>query len=1252
MEWDMRQRTRFTWIVGAAAAMLLAWLVAPMASAQAACESGNPQVFTFEGSERCFQVPAGVTRIRVVAVGAPGGSGGKGARATTMVDVTPGETLYVNVGGSASGRTGGYNGGGTAGTNNSDGAASGGGGASDVRRCSQATCPLSANDTRLVVAAGGGGRGGDAPAWWGTGGGGGGAAGQAGGTPDGMSGKGGQPGTGSAGGSGGGAGATGAAGSSGSLGQGGNGANGTEGSAGGGGGGGLYGGGGGGSAFQAGGGGGAGGSSFAPGGTVEPDTTGTPSVTISFYEGTPTDLDLELSSPSVVADGTSTVTATVTVTTNAGAGAFAEPVAITSSGGQSVSSVEDHGDGTYTATIRSTTTSGVATITATDRALVRTATLTQRPGPATQVALALSPSTIPGDAVSTSTATATVRDVYGNPVPGDAVTIRTDGTQTVGAVTDAGDGTYRATITASRVPAPSTITATDTTRSLTATATLTQTLSCVTGEEALTLTSVGHEQCYTVPAGVTSLHVTATGAPGDGGARGARVSRDLEVTPGQRLYVEVGGAGSGRSGGFNGGGDGGAGSLNGAAGGGGGGASDVRTCSRVDCPAASAGRLVVAAGGGGQGGAGAGFASGAGGAAGQRGALGASCLTETLPSQAGSAGGPVAGGSGGDNGGAGSTSGSNGVSGAGGAGGNAGGPSDGGGGGGGGGYFGGGGGGGGGCGAGHGGGGGSSAPFDGTLVPSPSATPSIRISHAAGSPASVEVSLSSPTITADGTSTTVATATVRDADDDGVAGEAVTFVSDGHQQVSPTVDHGDGTYTATVRATTVTGPSRVWATVGSRSGHALLRQRAGEPATVELALADTALTADGESTTTATVTVEDEYGNRVTGEPPAIASDAGNAIGAVTEPAAGEYEATVTATTTAREVELTATAGTVSDTRTLTQTPGTPTRVEVELAPATVVADGAATTTVTAAVRDAHGNGVPGQSVTFSTDGGQRIDEPRDAGDGTHTAQLTATTVAGASTVTATSGSLSGTARLVQRPGAPASLTLRLEPDTIAADGKATTTAVATLADANGNRISGEPVAFGTDPALPVGATVDAGDGVYRATVTASQTAGSVTVHATAASAERPVAATAALTLTAVSSPPVDDPPRPGAKPAVVKRRGASATLGARGMVRLPGLVVRCPAGKPCSVTLTLRQVARRGRSARVLARGRATVRAASDLAPRLRLSAAGRRLLARQRRLTVEVTVTAGNEAGAATGRKRFALNAARRRAPRRTAR
>src|SRR5437870_5583615 len=79
---------------------------------------------------------------------------------------------------------------------------------------------------------------------------------------------------------------------------------------------------------------------------------------------------------------------------------------------------------------------------------------------------------------------------------------------------------------------------------------------------------------FTVPAGVTSIHVVVVGghganggsntcgsfcgAPGGSGGSGDNVTADLPVTPGGTLTVTVGANGNGRTGGFRDGGTGGA----------------------------------------------------------------------------------------------------------------------------------------------------------------------------------------------------------------------------------------------------------------------------------------------------------------------------------------------------------------------------------------------------------------------------------------------------------------------------------------------------------------------------------------------------------------------------------------------------------------------------------------------------------------------------------------------------------------------
>lgn len=254
--------------------LALAGLLSLGGAASARAQPGS-QTFGYTGGEQTLVVPAGVASVHVIAVGGRGGeaftgggAGGAAAEVEGDLSVTPGETLYVEVGGSGQseleGGGGGFNGGGS-------GApipfgAGGGGGATDVR-----TAPSAAGlspDPRLLVAGGGGGGGGFGVVCLAAGGAGG-AAGEVGeaghcgddGGHPGTQTEGGQPGVNGCG-----------PGGEGRLGAGG--AGGGDGlfgnfcadATGGGGGGGLYGGGGGCGASQNAGGGGGGGSSLVPAG--------------------------------------------------------------------------------------------------------------------------------------------------------------------------------------------------------------------------------------------------------------------------------------------------------------------------------------------------------------------------------------------------------------------------------------------------------------------------------------------------------------------------------------------------------------------------------------------------------------------------------------------------------------------------------------------------------------------------------------------------------------------------------------------------------------------------------------------------------------------------------------------------------------------------------------------------------------------------------------------------------------------------
>jgi hypothetical protein len=284
---------------GSAAAVLGLCATLSIACAAPASADAASMTFASSGVEQVFAVPAGVSTVHVVAIGAPGASGtrsgGFGGRVIGDLPVVGGQTLFVEVGGKGNRRTespagaGGFNGGASGGQGGGVGRVAGGGGASDVRTVSASQS--GSLGSRLIVAGGGGGSGdsyglnsgGDAGS----------SGGNGSNTQNGSSGGGGGGGAGTVGGPGaGGSGAGGAAGAAGTLGVGGTGGNST-GFGGGGGGGGRYGGGGGGGSDPNGSGGGGGGSSFTDpvvgNASTATDATGVPSIAISYQDpgGTP-----------------------------------------------------------------------------------------------------------------------------------------------------------------------------------------------------------------------------------------------------------------------------------------------------------------------------------------------------------------------------------------------------------------------------------------------------------------------------------------------------------------------------------------------------------------------------------------------------------------------------------------------------------------------------------------------------------------------------------------------------------------------------------------------------------------------------------------------------------------------------------------------------------------------------------------------------------------------------------------------------
>jgi hypothetical protein len=119
----------------------------------------NSITFQYTGAIQTWTVPAGVTTLFVESHGAAGGDanttlGGKGGKVTSYIPVTPGQVLYITVGGKPTTQTPVYGYAGTGGfsSGNSSNVSRAGGGLSSIATAN----PLTQSNALLIAAGGGG----------------------------------------------------------------------------------------------------------------------------------------------------------------------------------------------------------------------------------------------------------------------------------------------------------------------------------------------------------------------------------------------------------------------------------------------------------------------------------------------------------------------------------------------------------------------------------------------------------------------------------------------------------------------------------------------------------------------------------------------------------------------------------------------------------------------------------------------------------------------------------------------------------------------------------------------------------------------------------------------------------------------------------------------------------------------------------------------------------------------------------------
>ena len=375
-----------------------------------------------------------------------------------------------------------------------------------------------------------------------------------------------------------------------------------------------------------------------------------------------------------------------------------------------------------------------------------------------------------------------------------------------------------------------------------------------------------------------------------------------------------------------------------------------------------------------------------------------------------------------------------------------------------------------------------------TAVANGATTVTVRVAGAAGVTAGAPLTVaqrastsrstlvaSRDSIIADGTTAATVTLTLHDRLGVRLAsGGSIVALATSAGTLSDVTDHGDGHYTAALTASAV-GEAVVSATIGgaplTTTARVVIARIPPFPATVEIVTADEPLDALGATRTLAAV-VRDQYGDAIAGTP--LAWEIAAPAVATIDAASGTVTAVANGTTTI-SVRLTgAPSVTASVPLTVAQRAST-SRSSLAVSRDSIIADGTDAATVTLTLRDRLGAPIPtgDAAVTMATTAGS-LGDVTDQGNGTYRASFTSTTVAVATISAAIAGApVDGpvTVTVTRVPPAPTSIEIVSGPASFDALG-ATGAFAALVRDQYGDVMPGAAVRWtSSDPAV---AAIDA----------------------------------------------------------------------------------------------------------------------------------------------------------------------------------
>jgi adhesin/invasin len=325
--------------------------------------------------------------------------------------------------------------------------------------------------------------------------------------------------------------------------------------------------------------------------------------------------------------------------------------------------------------------------------------------------------------------------------------------------------------------------------------------------------------------------------------------------------------------------------------------------------------------------------------------------------------------------------------------------------------------------------------------------------------------------------------------------------------LSAVTDKNDGTYTAILTSATIIGT----ATISGKVNGSLITSTAtvtftpgvAVTGTSTIAVSPNSITADGASTATVTVQLNDAYGNNLTTNGGTVViSSAGGSVGTTSYTSNGQYRGTITAPTLVGgpyTVSATLGGSPITATTSITFVPGDGTiqNSTVSVDHSTIIADGTSTATVTVQLKDAFSNNLISNigTVAISCTGGT-VGTTGYIGNGQYQAIITSSKIAGGPyVISATLGGsrLSQTTNISFLPGpvSPGTSVINVTPNLIIANGFSTAIATVQMKDVNGNNLTtnGGAVVISCNG----GTVVNNGyinNGQYQATITSSDIIG------------------------------------------------------------------------------------------------------------------------------------------------------------------